>query len=535
MRRIVVSELKVKGALCKLLLFATWAFPAVQSLATAQQTPETSGPYDTLILRNATIIDGTGAPARGPVDLVIKHNVIDQLISADAVSRSRALGQNAETPTEGHVIDAKGMYVIPGLVDMHMHFTDIVPSEYQYKLLLGHGVTTVRAFNMGAKTPQQMVEEKRRSAENKIIAPRIYVYPFWRAYPNDPRFTHAEGAPSVVREWKGEGVDGVKMAGLPGEYPDIFKAVADEVHKQQMGLAVHIAQEAVYPMNAVRVAADGASTIEHHYGYAESSFSDRRVQQLPPDYNFLSEPDRFYETGAVWLQADLHKLHTDVIDSLLAISAKTSFTMVPTMVVYEANRDLERAKALPWHDKFTMPAVMTHWQPSPKSHGSYFYHWTSDNEADWAQMYRRWMDFVGDYKNRGGKVAVGSDVGSIYCLWGFGTIREIELLEHSGFSPLEALHSATEVGAISLGNTKLGVIRPGYLADLVVLTANPLDDIKVMYGTGATRQAPEGQSIQLRAVKYTIRDGVVMDSQAMLQDVQNMVARAKSAAAKGGE
>src|SRR5579884_1976103 len=118
----------------------------------AQANAESSGPYDTLIIQNATIIDGTGAPARGPVDIVIKRNVIEQVISADAVSRSRMLGPNPETPHNGHVIDAKWMYVIPGLIDMHMHFMDSAPLEYQYKLLLGHGVTTVRVFNIGTKT-----------------------------------------------------------------------------------------------------------------------------------------------------------------------------------------------------------------------------------------------------------------------------------------------------------------------------------------------------------------------------------------------
>jgi imidazolonepropionase-like amidohydrolase len=510
----------------------TAALIAAPPIARAQSEPKIAGPYETLVLRNAIIIDGTGAPARGPVDLVIKRNVIEQVISSDAVSRNRP-GTNPEIPNGGHVIDVKGMYVIPGLIDMHMHFMDMAPLEYQYKLLLGHGVTTVRAFNIGNMTPEQMVAEKQRVARNQVVAPRMYVYPFWRAYAGDPRFTSAQEAPAVVREWKSKGVDGVKMAGLPGEYPDIFKAVADEAHIQHMGLAVHIAQEAVYPMNAVRVAEDGATTIEHHYGYAESSFTNQVIQKLPPNYNYSSEPERFYETGAVWLQANLEKLHTDVIDKLLAVSAKTGFTMIPTMVVYEANRDLERAKTLPWHEKFTMPAVMQHWQPSPKSHGSYFYHWTSDNEADWAQMYRRWMDFVQDYKNRGGKVAVGSDVGSIYALWGFGTIRELELLEQTGFSPLETLHSATEVGAISLGNHQLGAIRPGYTADLVVLTANPLEDIKIMYGTGATRQSPDGQAMQVTGVKYTIRDGVVMDSQALLQDVQRMVSKAKGMAENG--
>ena len=503
---------------------------AVVLPVSAQRETETAGPYSTLILLNATIIDGTGSPARGPVDIVIKNDVIQQIVPGDAVSRGRDGAAASEVPAGGRVIDATGMYVIPGLIDMHMHLNDSpgIPLEYQYKLLLGHGVTTVRVFNIGNRTPAQMVAEREAIRQNKVVAPHLYVFPFWRADPRDPRFSIADEAPQIVREWKALGVDGVKMAGLPGEYPDVFKAVADETRAQHMGLAVHIAQEAVYPMNAVRVAAEGASTIEHHYGYAESSFADQQIQTLPPDYNYSSEPDRFYQTGAVWLQANLEKLRTSVIDSLLATQARTGFTMVPTMVVYEANRDLERAKALPWHEQFTMPDVMAHWQPNPKSHGSYFYHWTSTNEGDWARMYHRWMDFVEEYKNRGGQVAVGSDVGSIYALWGFGTIREMELLEQAGFSPLEALHSATEVGAVSLGNHHLGAIRPGYAADLVVLTANPLDDFKVMYGTGATRQGADGRATHLKAIKYTIRAGVVMDSQALLQDVQNMVSKAKS-------
>ena len=486
---------------------------------------ETAGPYDTLVIRNATIIDGTGNPARGPVDIVVRRNVIDRVVASDPVSRARGLAP--DMGAGGREIDAKGMYVIPGLIDMHMHFYPDAPLDYQYKLLLAHGVTTVRTFSIQDMGPKEMAEEKQRSAENKIVAPRMYVYPFWRAYPNDPRFSTADHAAEIVREWKALGIDGVKMAGLPGEYPDIFHVVSQEARRLGMGLAVHIAQEAVYPMNAVRVATEGASTVEHHYGYAESSFSDRTVQKLSPDYNYSTEAQRFYETGAVWLQADLKKLHGEVIDKLLEAHAKTGFTMVPTMVVYEINRDLSRGLSVPWLEPFALPSLMKRWSPNPESHGSYFYHWTSNNEADWAKMYRRWSEFVEDYKNRGGAVAVGSDVGAQYNMWGFATIRELALLEQAGFSPLEAFHSATEVGAISLGNHKLGVIRPGYMADLVILTENPLDDVKIMYGTGAPRQLPDGRMTQLDAIKYTIKDGVVMDSQMLLNDARKIAADAK--------
>src|SRR5205807_6175284 len=83
-------------------------------------------------------------------------------------------------------------------------------------------------------------------------------------------------------------------------------------------------------MNAVRVAQEGASTIEHHYGYPESSFTTRTIQDLPPNYNYSSEPDRFLETGRAWLQADLDKLHGAVIQSLLDTMRRTGFVMVPT-------------------------------------------------------------------------------------------------------------------------------------------------------------------------------------------------------------
>jgi cytosine/adenosine deaminase-related metal-dependent hydrolase len=180
--------------------------------------PEAEGPFETLILRNAIIIDGTGAPAKGPVDIVIKHNMIEQILAADPIGRAR-VGSEPATPANAHVIEAKGMYVTPGLVDMHIHFQNTLPLDYQYKLLLGHGVTTIRFFNIGDDTPQQMVEEKHRSASNQIMAPRMYAYPFWRAYPNDPRFNSAKDAPQIVREWKSLGSTASRWPVFPASTP----------------------------------------------------------------------------------------------------------------------------------------------------------------------------------------------------------------------------------------------------------------------------------------------------------------------------
>ena len=285
----------------------------------------------------------------------------------------------------------------------------------------------------------------------------MYIYPFYRG--TDPRLNSPDGARQIVDEWHALGVDGVKIVGKPGLWPDVYHAIGEETRKFGMGIAVHIAQDSVYPMNAVAVAKEGAS-IEHHYGYPESSYTDRTIQHLPEDYNYNNEAERFLETGRSWLQANVEKLHTTVIDSLLVSMHTRGFIMEPTFVVYEANRDVARAAALPWHGEYTLPIVMDSFRPDPSHHASYFFNWTSNKEADWARAYRIWLDFVNDYKNHGGIVSVGSDAGSLFTVWGFGTIRELEMLEEAGFTPLEAIHAATQNGARLVKNPKLGLIRP---------------------------------------------------------------------------
>jgi cytosine/adenosine deaminase-related metal-dependent hydrolase len=520
------------AALVSLLICATGG--GILAQTPAANEPEQAGPYGSMLIRDVTVIDGSGAPAFGPADVFIKGNRITRVVLADAISREEAkadAAHEAKQAAPDRVIDGKGMYLTPGLIDVHAHINKSkdVPAEYIYKLYLGHGVTTIRNFNVGTDSPKEMVEEKKRIAANQIIAPRMYVYPFWRE--SDPRASSIEGANQIVDDWHGLGVDGIKILGKPGLWPNIVQTITARAKKYGMGVAVHIGQDGVYPMNAVRVAADGASTIEHHYGYAESSFTSHTVQNLPPGYNYSSEPDRFLETGRVWLQADLQKLHGEVIDSLLDSSQRNGFIMVPTFSIYEANRDVERAATLPWHATYTLPVVMDSFLPNPAHHASYFYEWTSNKEADWAQAYRRWMEFVNDYKNSGGVVAVGSDTGFLFELWGFGTIRELEMLEEAGFTPLETLHAATENGAKVVKNPELGLIRPGYLADMVLLSENPLADVKVFYGIGVTRAGQDRKEMHEQCVKYTIRDGVVFDSQALLRDVREMVSKAKAAGA----
>jgi predicted amidohydrolase YtcJ len=212
------------------------------------------------------------------------------------------------------------------------------------------------------------------------------------------------------------------------------------------------------------------------------------------------------------------------MDELIALD----FTLVPTMTIYEASRDLMRARRAEWHEEYTLPLLWRFYQPSRQAHGSYWYYWTTEDEVAWKNNYTLWMTFLNEYKNRGGRVCVGSDSGFIFNLYGFGTIRELELLREAGFHPLEVIRAATLKGAEALGQEEnLGTIETGKLADLVVVEENPLQNLKVLYGTGAIRLNDDGRVVRAGGVKYTIKDGIVYDAKALLADVRRMVKEAK--------
>ena len=161
------------------------------------------------------------------------------------------------------------------------------------------------------------------------------------------------------------------------------------------------------------------------------------------------------------------------------------------------------------------------------------FNWTTDNEVQWRENYRIWMAFLNDYKNRGGRVTTGSDSGFIYKLYGFDYIRELELLREAGFHPLEVIRAATLDGAEALGLDKeIGSIEPGKMADLVIVGENPLEDLKVLYGTGTIRVTPDNKVVRAGGVRYTVKDGIVYDARQLLADVRRMVSEAKKASGK---
>jgi cytosine/adenosine deaminase-related metal-dependent hydrolase len=513
---------------CLLVFLWAPAAPAQSNDAPTEAPPRErgEGPYDRLVIRGATLIDGTGAPPRGPVDIVVEG---DEITAVQAVGAPGGPIDESERPESGtREIDASGMYVLPGFVDMHTHLGGTAqgtPAEYVLKLWMAHGVTTAREVSAGNGLDWTL-DHSARSAENEITAPRIAVYPALGTGRDAPIAT-PEQARAWVRRVAEQGADGVKFFEAP---PDVLKAAIQEADQQGLRTAMHHAQPGTPQYDVLDTATWGLTTGEHFYGYPEALYTERSIQDYPADYNYQDEEDRFAYAGRMWQQAadPGTERWNGVLDSLRALD----FTMVPTFGIYEANRDLMRGRRAEWHDTYTLPSLWDFFHPSFENHGSYHYFWSSADEAAWDTHFDRWMQFVNEFKNRGGRIGVGSDSGYIFKLYGFGYVREMELLQEAGFHPLEVLRSATLEGAKAMGRAdEIGSVAVGKQADLVVVEENPVANLKVLYGTGALRFNKDTRELERAGgVRYTIKDGIVYDARQLLEDVAEMVRQAKEEA-----
>jgi len=487
---------------------------ALSLAAQTSNTKITSGHrYPRLVIRNATIIEGNGTPASGPKDIVIENGRITGIVALDPVALSRGAGRRPEGDNE---IDAKGKYVMPGLINVHAHVQDErggipQPLDYELKMWMACGITTVR--DVGSDTPKTL-QLRKQSAEGEVVAPRIFVYPM---FTQPPVPGNADEARARVRQFKAMGADGIKILGV---YRDVMEAMEDEAHKLGLRIAHHAGVEETNAWDDIKF---GTTSIEHWYGIPDAAIESGR-QNFPSSYNYNNETDRFRYAGHLWREADWELL-MKVFDGMV----KAHVAWNPTLDIYEASRDLQRAQNQPWFREYLHPTLAKYFEPNPANHGSYFIGWTSSDEAFWKENYRIEMAALREFEKRGGLIGAGDDAGFIYQMYGFGLIRELELHQEAGFQPLIVLQHATANNAKILGQEgRMGRVRTGYLADLLVVNGNPLENLKVLYPTGVD-EIQNGKTVHTGGVEWTIKDGIPYYAPGLLADVKDIVTKARTA------
>jgi imidazolonepropionase-like amidohydrolase len=453
-----------------------------------------------LLIRQAMVIYGNGRPPYGPVDILVQDGLIANI--------APTLPMEADA-----VIEASGKYVMPGMVNTHMHWHDEragqpMPIQYARNLYLASGVTLTRENGGNFVKSKQWQAE---SASNRIAAPRMQVY--WVV---SRGVGTSDALRANVREAKAKGADGLKIFGMDR---DQLEAAMAEAKAQGLRTTTHIAVEETTAKDFIEL---GVDSIEHFYGVADAALDG--IQQFPADMNYSDELMRFSRAGELYAQANPAKLDA-VLDDMVAAGV----TWSPTLSIYEASRDLIRAQNLPWYREYLHPVLEAFFEPNLSNHGSYFTRWTNTMEVRWRQQYRIWMDALRSFGIKGGRITTGDDAGFIYSLYGFGLIRELELHEEAGFHPLEVIKHATVNGATLLGvGDRLGRVRQGFLADLLVVNGNPLENLRVLnpYGIDVYRS---GRMERGGGIEWTIKDGIPYHVPTLMREVKSMVedARAK--------
>jgi imidazolonepropionase-like amidohydrolase len=518
-------------------LIVTIAFVAAASVPAAQAPPAAAAAtavhakqVKRLLITGAMVIPGTGVPASGPMDVLLEDGLIARLGNHVA----------GKWPTADMTIDGAGKYVMPGLVNTHMHWHEErvgpIPVQYERNLYLAAGVTTAREVGGDFEKTRQWRAE---SAAHRIIAPRIVHYPMLANLlkPGETFNQSPAEYRALVRRAKEGGADGIKLIGPMDR--DQVAATLDEAKKLGLPTTVHIAVGEATARDFVDL---GVNCIEHFYGVADAALDG--IQDFPPEMNYSNEIHRFGRAGELYTQNNLNR---EKLSLLLSDMVAKGVAWSPTMSTYEAARDLIRAQNLPWYKDYLHPSLEEYYKPSMTRHGTFWIGWTETQEVKWRHNYEVWMAALREFGLKGGVITTGDDAGYLYgSLYGFGISRELELHHEAGFHPLEVLRHATADGAKVIGmDDRLGRIRPGLIGDLLVINGNPLENLRVMnpYGTDLMSYngriidnysgivQPEDRNVRPvhgGGIEWTIKDGIPYHVPTLMREVKEMVTKARS-------
>lgn len=401
----------------------------------------------TLVFTNVAVIDCTGAPAKKDMTVVI------------VVDRISAIGKSGKVkiPASATVINARGKYLIPGLIDTHVHLGwDIdqhfsVTTAQQLSLLyLPNGITSIREASTRGLA-QQTIGAREEAKRPEVFTPRIYV-----SGRVDAQRIKQFGldAGELTRRLIAMGVDSIKIRN--GLSLNEIRDVVREARKAGKPVWGHTYTGIDYTREAVLMGVQG---VTHVVGIPPLG---SRPRPEPP-------PNDSSDWQAGWIYGATNWLYTDekATDSLIRLMVKHKVWLEPTLITEKFVISDEYFRNQPTV-KYSIRPYEQIREEFPKPVGEDLRRYTA--------AFERMKDFVRRFHKAGGLVIAGSD---ILPNPGFGIHDELRLLVEAGLSPMEALQTATRNAARALGwEATLGTVQIGKQADLVLLDANPLDDIE---------------------------------------------------------
>jgi predicted amidohydrolase len=421
-------------------------------------------------LMHVTVIDGTGAPPRPDMTVLIVGYRIAEIAKSNTIS----------VPRFARTIDATGSFLIPGLWDMHAHPDDpelwpvnppLQEKEKLLTLLIANGVTGIR--DMGGDL-RLLQEWRARVGNGTIVGPHIYACgplldgpkPMW---PGSVAISTAEQGRQAVRDLKKQRADFVKVYSLlPRE---AYFAIADEAKKLKLPFAGHV-PDSVTPEEA----SDAGQASEEHLLQVVEACSDRDA--IKKKVGELREAGATpVELRRAYIETMLATFDNKKAEALFAKFVQNNTWVTPTVIVWQNNASFEEDSAkYAERMKYLPRYIREYWDPKNNAH---LKNRSPERLAAEKLLVKKYLEIIGSMQRAGVKLMTGSDFGANPLLFpGWGVHDEMALLVKGGLTPMESIQAATRNPATFLGLDKsVGTIEKGKLADIVVLGANPLEDI----------------------------------------------------------
>jgi imidazolonepropionase-like amidohydrolase len=380
------------------------------------------------ILKGATLIDGTGALPKSNTTIAINGSKIVYVSNGNATNN-----YNLPSSAVMKVINLTGKYVIPGLFDMHAHVANVLKnsynqseSEYMLHMLLAYGVTTIR--NPGGPT-EQSVALKENVSEGKITGPQVFTAGQLLNTPQIPipfiekQVETEQDVRQEVSSQAAAGVDFVKL--YVGLTPELVQAAIDEAHSQGIRVIGHL-----YLTNWTQAANLGIDALTHGVPVSPFLLSKENQQKF---FKAGNNPFNHF----LWL--DLVDLNGPEVKEMIEALVNHKIAVDPTLDIYEA-----MIKAEPY------------------------------NQYLWSKILQLTKMLYDNHV----KILSGTDIPNFELVPGASLHHELELLVEAGIPPLEVIKIATANGAQALDILdEVGTIEAEKQADIIILSANPEDDI----------------------------------------------------------